>query len=284
MKIIQSIKQVKEEIKKIRQAGQTIGFVPTMGFLHEGHLSLVRQSKKENQVTVVSIFVNPTQFGPGEDLDRYPRDFAKDEKLLADLGVDIIFYPSQEEIYPPDYATYVTVDKLAGLLCGKSRPTHFRGVTTVVLKLFNIVTPDTAYFGQKDAQQATIIKRMTIDLNLEVVVRVLPIIRDADGLALSSRNAYLSGAERLAALHLSKGLRQAEADISAGLRSAEKIKAVIAQELAKSQEIKIDYIEIVRLGSLEAFEDDIDINGTLVAVAIKVGSTRLIDNFILGEI
>lgn len=287
MKIIKKIAAVKEEMKKHR--GKRTGFVPTMGYLHQGHLSLVEQSKKENDLTVVSIFVNPAQFAPHEDFDQYPRDFAKDEKLLKELGVDILFYPEVEEIYPPGYKTYIEVEKLSKVLCGRSRVTHFRGVATVVLKLFNIVTPVQAYFGQKDAQQAVIIKRMVTDLNLDVNIRVMPIVRDFDGLALSSRNVYLSAAEREAALHLSKALKKVRQQIDKGLRRAEAIKEEIKKELGKSKLIKIDYIEVVSLDRLEPFNEkneaaQIDMNNTLAAAAIWVGKTRLIDNFILGEI
>lgn len=287
MNILTKITDIKIEIARL--AGQSIGFVPTMGYLHRGHLSLVEQSKKENDVTVVSIFVNPAQFGPQEDFSTYPRAVAADEKMLRDLDVDILFLPGQEEIYPSGYLSYVDVEKLGSVLCGRSRPGHFRGVATVVLKLFNIVTPTRAYFGQKDAQQATIIKKMVKDLDLDVDIRVMPIVRDPDGLALSSRNAYLSATERQAALHLSRGLSQAQAQIAQGLREVGQIKAVIRQELEKNDLLQIDYIEVVSLDRLEAFahggqEGRVDPGNTLVAVAINVGRTRLIDNFVLGEI
>jgi pantoate--beta-alanine ligase len=289
MKIIKTAAGIKEEMKKHRLRGRSIGFVPTMGFLHRGHLSLVEQCKKENDVTVVSIFVNPTQFAPGEDFDAYPRDFARDEKLLRDMGSDILFLPEGREIYPHDYATYVEVEKLGKVLCGRTRPSHFRGVATVVLKLFNIVTPDNAYFGRKDAQQAVIIKKMVQDLNVDVTVRALPIVRDTDGLALSSRNTYLSPEEREAALTLSRALRMAEQRVTGGLRKAADIKEDIRKELETGELIKIDYIEVVNLTTLEPFDAgnkaaDIDINNTLTAAAIWVGKTRLIDNFILGDI
>lgn len=287
MKIVKSISSVREEIKKLED--KRIGFVPTMGYLHRGHLSLVEQSKKENDITVVSIFVNPTQFGPDEDFDRYPRDFAMDEKLLADLGVDLLFFPDVKEIYPPGYVTYVEVEKLGKVLCGKSRHTHFRGVTTVVLKLLNIVNPANAYFGRKDAQQAIIIKTMVKDLDLDVRIRSLPIIRDEDGLALSSRNAYLSGEERKAGLSLSRGLRKAKQRIDEGLRKVADIRGIVIDELNKSASIKIDYVEVVSLDKLEPFAGGkegakIEPENTLTAAAIWVGKTRLIDNFILGEI
>ena len=289
MKIIKTIAEIKAEMKKHRFRGRSIGFVPTMGYLHNGHLSLVEQCRKENDINVVSIFVNPTQFAPGEDFEAYPRDFKMDEKALREMGTDILFLPEGEGIYPHGYLTYVEVDKLGKVLCGKTRSTHFRGVTTVVLKLFNIVNPDNAYFGRKDAQQAVIIKKMVQDLDIDVTIRALPIIRDADGLALSSRNTYLSRDEREAALTLSLGLRKAEQRVAGGLRNAAGIKEVIQKELETSELIKIDYIEVVSLTTLEPFdavskEAEIDMNHTLIAAAIWVGKTRLIDNFILGEI
>ncbi len=277
------------EIRKHREQGRTIGFVPTMGALHQGHLSLAEACRKENDVTVVSIFVNPAQFGPNEDFEKYPRDFQKDENMLKELGVDLIFYPAKDDIYPPGYSTYVEVEKIGQVLCGKSRPTHFRGVATVVAKLFNIVKPDRAYFGRKDAQQAIIIKRMTADLNLGVAIKALPIIRDHDGLALSSRNVYLSPTEREAALFMPRALLQARERIQAGLHDTAQIKTGIEAELRKNPLLTIDYVEVVALDTLDAFPQTpqgqpIDINNTLVAAAVKVGNTRLIDNFILGEI
>ncbi len=289
MKIIKTIDGIKKEIKK--HQGQSIGFVPTMGYLHQGHLSLIEQSKKENDVTVVSIFVNPTQFGPNEDFNRYPRDLQRDEALLKELDVDLLFFPNSMEMYPSGYSTYVEVETMGKVLCGKSRPTHFRGVTTVVLKLFNIVNPTNAYFGQKDAQQAILLKRMATDLNLDITIKVMPIVRDPDGLALSSRNAYLSVEEREAALHLPRALAKAKREIEAGLKDTSKIKALIEKELKKSPLITIDYVEVVTLDRLENFPIhqegqtvDINMNNTLAAAAVRVGKTRLIDNFILGEI
>lgn len=291
MKIIKTIPEVQAEIRKHREQGRTrtIGFVPTMGALHQGHLSLAETCRKENDVTVVSIFVNPAQFGPNEDFEKYPRDFQKDESMLKDLGVDLIFYPTKDEIYPPGYSTYVEVEKLGQVLCGKSRPTHFRGVATVVLKLFNIIKPDRAYFGRKDAQQAVIIKRMAAELNLDVTIKALPIVRDHDGLALSSRNVYLSPKEREAALHLPRALMQARERIQSGLKDAADIKTCIETELRNIPLLTVDYVEVVTLDRLEPFpgspgEQLIDSNNTLVAAAVKVGKTRLIDNFILGEI
>ena len=278
----ETIAGVKQELKQYTY-GKTIGFVPTMGYLHRGHLSLVEQCKKENDVTVVSIFVNPKQFGPGEDFNIYPRDMARDLKLLEELEVDIVFSPSLAEIYPAGYSTYVDVAKLGDVLCGNSRPGHFRGVATIVLKLFNIVEPARAYFGQKDAQQAVVIKKMVNDLNLDVVIRIMPIVRDPDGLALSSRNVYLSREERAAALCMPAALQKVRAKILDGLRDVSVVKDMLQREMNKDPLIKVDYLEAVSLDGLEKLEV-IDMHNTLVAAAIWVGKTRLIDNFILGEI
>jgi pantoate--beta-alanine ligase len=283
MKTLETIPQLREELKAYRRLGQTIGLVPTMGYLHEGHLRLVRQSKKENDATVVSIFVNPTQFGPHEDFDRYPRKPEKDKELLKELEVEAVFYPGLKDIYPEGYATYVEVEKLGQVLCGKSRPTHFRGVTTVVLKLLNIVSPTRAYFGRKDAQQAILIKKMVRELNLEVMIKTIPIVRDPDGLALSSRNAYLSAREREEALCLSRAFKKAEREIANGCRDTAAIKKILHNEVEKHSLVKIDYLEVVSLDSLSPVHQ-IDPENTLVAGAIWVGKTRLIDNFILGEI
>jgi len=281
MRVIKKIDDLKKELFTLM--GKKIGLVPTMGYLHDGHLSLIDQSIKENDISVVSIFVNPSQFGPNEDFNTYPRDMERDSKLLEERGVDIIFSPDSREMYPENYSTFVEVEKLSKVLCGRSRPTHFRGVCTVVLKLFNIVKPENVYFGAKDAQQAVIIKRMKEDLNLDVSIKVMPIVRDEDGLALSSRNKYLSKEEREAALLMPEALKEANMLINNGLFEANKIREKIVRELKKNKSIKIDYVEIVNLKSLESVEK-IDINNTLVAVAIKVDKTRLIDNFILGEI
>ncbi len=304
MKTITYIKTLKETLRAHKKDGKRIGFVPTMGYLHTGHLGLVEKSKAENDITVVSIFVNPTQFGPTEDLDRYPRDLQRDEAQLRNLGVDFVFYPTPESMYPNGYRTYVRVEKMSDVLCGKSRPTHFRGVTTVVLKLFNIVTPTHAYFGRKDAQQAIILKRMAIDLDLDVVIKTIPIVRDTDGLALSSRNIYLSPQEREAALNLPRALQQARKNILDGQRDPSRIKEEIEKEITTNPLVSVDYVEIATLDTLEPYisqqkdnepEDSkisekkinnkpIDIDNTLVAAAVKVGKTRLIDNFILGEV
>lgn len=281
MRIIKKIDDLKKELFSLM--GKKIGLVPTMGYLHDGHLSLIDQSIKENDISVVSIFVNPSQFGQNEDFNSYPRDMERDSELLEERGVDILFSPDSREMYPENYSTFVEVEKLSKVLCGRSRPTHFSGVCTVVLKLFNIVKPENVYFGAKDAQQAIIIKRMKEDLNLDISVKVMPIVRDEDGLALSSRNKYLSKKEREAALLMPETLKEANMLINNGLFEANKIKEKIVRELNKNKSIKIDYVEIVNLKTLESL-DKIDNNNTLVAVAIKVGKARLIDNFILGGI
>ncbi len=265
------------------RAGARVGFVPTMGCLHEGHLSLVRASRRENDVTVVSVYVNPSQFAAGEDLERYPRDERRDAALLRREGVDVLFLPADAEMYPEPYRTWVDVAGLDDKLCGRSRPGHFRGVATVVLKLLNLVQPQRAYFGQKDAQQALVIRQLLRDLHLRVRLRVLPIVRDADGLALSSRNLYLSPQERRAALALPKALRRARERVAAGERDARALRAAMAAEIAREPLLQVDYIAVVRLDDLEEAAV-VEPGNALVAVAVRAGRTRLIDNFLLGEI
>jgi pantoate--beta-alanine ligase len=276
MKVVKSVAGMTALARQWRKEGKRIGFVPTMGYLHEGHLSLVRESKKRADVTVVSIFVNPTQFGPNEDFKKYPRDLAKDSAYLEKGGVDCLFYPAAAEIYPPGYRTFIEVHGLQDRLCGRCRPGHFRGVATVVLKLFNIVGPDLAFFGAKDAQQILIIQRMTADLNLDVEVVTCPLVREADGLALSSRNAYLSPEERKAALVLSTSLRGAERAIAAGERDAAEIIAGIRSMIGAEPLARIDYVEAVDPLNLEPVAE---IRGdVLIALAVYFGTTRLIDN------
>jgi pantoate--beta-alanine ligase len=276
MILVETVAGMKALSREWKRAGKTVGFVPTMGYLHEGHLSLVRESKTRADVTVVSIFVNPTQFGPNEDLDKYPRDLAKDAAYLERAGVDVLFHPPAAEVYPPGYRTYVEVEGLQDKLCGRSRPGHFRGVATVVLKLFETVGPDLAFFGAKDAQQVLIIERMARDLDLGVEVVTCPLVREPDGLALSSRNAYLSPEERQAALALSIGLRWAERAVAAGERDPAKVVAGIRAVLEAEPRARIDYIEAV---DPETLEPVAEMRGrVLVAVAAFVGSTRLIDN------
>jgi pantoate--beta-alanine ligase len=262
---------------------KSVGFVPTMGFLHAGHLSLVKKCRQENDLVVVSIYVNPSQFGPNEDLDLYPHDPERDIALLEKEKTDLLFLPETKEIYPSGYATYISVEGLEAVLCGKSRPGHFRGVATVVLKLFNLVGPRRAYFGQKDAQQAIIIRKLVSDLHLHVQIRVLPIVRDADGLALSSRNVYLAPAERQAARHLPQALAAAEIMINNGEEDAVLLKKAMAEELAKDRLIHIEYIAVVRLQDLVDLEV-IQPGNTLIAAAICVGKNRLIDNLLLGDL
>ncbi|HOK08276.1 MAG TPA: pantoate--beta-alanine ligase [Candidatus Hydrogenedens sp.] len=256
-----------------KKEGKTIGFVPTMGALHEGHLSLMRASVAENDVTVVSIFVNPTQFAPNEDYESYPRSFEKDRKMCFSVGVDVIYNPTAEMMYPNDFSTYVVVENVSEGLCGKSRPHFFRGVATVVTKLFNAVLPDRAYFGQKDAQQCAVIKRMVRDLDMGIEIVEMPIVREEDGLAMSSRNQYLTPTQRKQALCISRGLFKVNDMIKQGERSIDKIKDVLSSEMS---ELDIDYIEIVNGDTMEPLNE---LSGNvLIAVAVWVGRARLIDN------
>lgn len=279
MKTLTRVIQVKEEIRDMRSQGKTIGFVPTMGYLHEGHLNLIRESLRKTDVTVVSIFVNPAQFGPGEDFARYPRNLERDSEILKKEGVDCLFVPGPEEMFHKGHNTYIDVYDLKDKLCGRSRPTQFRGVCTVVLKLFNIVGPDVSYFGQKDAQQAIILKRMVEDLNLDVKIDVLPIAREEDGLALSSRNEYLNKEERKAALVLSKGLKEAQMMVEKGEEKSEAIIDRVKEMISQEPLAKMDYVEIVDMDNLDPvvrIEKE-----TLAVLAVFVGKARLIDNAIL---
>jgi pantoate--beta-alanine ligase len=281
MKICRTIESLANDLSLAGH--KSVGFVPTMGFLHAGHLSLVKKCRQENDLAVVSIYVNPSQFGPNEDLNRYPRDPERDIALLEKEKTDLLFLPDNKEIYPPGYATYVSVEGFESVLCGKSRPGHFRGVATVVLKLFNLVGPQRVYFGQKDAQQAIIIKKLVSDMHLPVQVRVLPIVRDSDGMALSSRNVYLSPAERQAARHLPQALAAVAALIEGGVTDAALLKKAMAGEFAKEHLIQIEYIAVVRLQDLADLAV-IEPGNTLIAAAIQVGKTRLIDNLVLGDL
>jgi pantoate--beta-alanine ligase len=276
MTIVKTIAGMMALARRWRREGKRIGFVPTMGYLHEGHLSLVRASTDRADVTVVSIFVNPTQFGPNEDFKKYPRDLEKDAAFLTAAGVDVLFYPEAAEIYPPGYRTFVEVEGLQDRLCGRSRPGHFRGVATIVLKLFDIVAPDLAFFGAKDAQQVLIIRRMAADLDLDVEIATCPIVREPDGLALSSRNAYLDPTARQAALVLSTSLRWAEKAVAAGERDTGRLVAGIRSIIEAEPLARIDYIEAV---DPETLDPVAEIGGeVLVAMAVFVGPTRLIDN------
>jgi pantoate--beta-alanine ligase len=280
MQVIKKISEVRELLKKIRQNNQSIGFVPTMGALHKGHLYLMEQSVKNNDYTVISIFVNPIQFAPGEDLDKYPRDLENDKKLADTVGVDLIFNPEPDEILGDNLLTYVNINKLQDNLCGLSRPDHFKGVCTIVTKLFNIVKPDRAYFGKKDIQQLYIIKKMTNDLNFDIDIIPCKIIREHDSLAMSSRNKYLSKDERRDAVIIYKSLKKAVNIIDNGEKSAKFIIETVKNKIKEKDYVKIDYVKIVN----ENMEDVEKINkGDIIACAVFFGKTRLIDNYIIGE-
>lgn len=270
------IAKTPEEVRDALKGTGTVGLVPTMGYLHDGHLSLVRRSVAENQTTAVSIFVNPTQFGPHEDLSRYPRDLKRDLELLEPLGVDLVFTPEPEAMYHRDHSTWVEEVNLARGLCGASRPGHFRGVCTVVLKLFNIVKPNRAYFGEKDYQQLKVIQRMVRDLNLDVQVVGCPIVREEDGLAMSSRNVYLSPEERSLALCLSRAVNRAQAEASRGVSDPASIVEAALSEIPDHPSITVDYIKLVDCDTLEELET-LNSSGRIL-LAVRVGSTRLIDN------
>ena len=275
MRIIKSI----DEMKKIKKENTSIGFVPTMGYLHEGHISLIQRAREENDIVVTSIFVNPTQFGPNEDFEKYPRDEKRDLQKCEENGCDIVFLPQKEEIYPRDNLIYVQVEELGKELCGKSRPTHFRGVTTVLTKLFNIIKPDRAYFGQKDAQQLVIVKKMVEDLNMDVEIIGCPIVREKNGLAISSRNTYLSPEERNDALLLNKSLKLAKNLIENGEKNISTIKREMEKIILSGKNNTMDYIEFVDTKKLEPVSEIQ--NKTLIAIAIKAGNTRLIDNMVV---
>ena len=279
MTIAQTIQETRNTIKEWRRQGYTIGLVPTMGYLHDGHASLMKKAKENCQKVVVSIFVNPMQFGANEDLSTYPRDLEADSRLCESLGVDLIFHPSVEEMYNPGFCSFVDMTGLTKELCGKSRPIHFRGVCTVVTKLFNIVTPDKAFFGQKDAQQLAVIKRMTADLNMDIEIVGCPIIREEDGLARSSRNVYLNKEERQAALILSKTIQLGQQMVQQGTRSASQLLAAMKASLESEPLARIDYVEAVSMDTIQPIDT---LQGqVLVAMAVFIGKTRLIDNFIV---
>lgn len=283
MKLVKTVAELREEIAAAKLAGKTIGLVPTMGALHEGHASLIKAANMENDFVVVSVFVNPTQFGPNEDLEAYPRTLDADCKLAESMGADIVFAPSAKEMYPSEDMTWVEVTgNVTKVLCGRSRPIHFRGVTTVVSKLFNLAQPDRAYFGQKDAQQVEVLKRMVKDLFFNLQLRIMPIVREADGLAKSSRNTYLSASEHEAALVLSRSLKKAQERFAAGERDAAVLTEAVRAEIAAEPMSDIDYVEIYRLPELQPVEGPLT-GSNLLAVAVKFGTTRLIDNIILEE-
>lgn len=281
IKVVHTIKEVREQIKQWRAEGKSIGLVPTMGYLHEGHQSLIQKSVEQNDKTVVSDFVNPMQFGPAEDLESYPRDLEADAKLCEETGADLIFNPEPEEMYKDGFCSFVDMNGPTAELCGKSRPIHFRGVCTVVSKLFNIVTPDRAYFGQKDAQQLAVIKRMVTDLNIPVEIVGCPIIREDDGLAKSSRNTYLNTEERKAALILSKTVFMGRQLVENGLTDAKELKSLMIKNIETEPLARIDYVEAVDFDDI-SITDTISDN-TLVAMAVYIGKTRLIDNFIVEK-
>ncbi|MDD4600857.1 Pantothenate synthetase [bioreactor metagenome] len=281
MKIISRVEELRALIHELKLQGKSVGLVPTMGYLHEGHLSLIREAKAQQDVVVASIFVNPLQFGANEDFAVYPRDLERDSQLAADAGLDIIFAPSVEEMYPQGFEnmiTFVDLIHITDKLCGAARPGHFRGVATVVTKLFNLVCPDAAYFGQKDAQQVIVIKRMVVDLNMNINIVTVPIVREADGLAMSSRNVYLSPEQRQAALVLNQSLRKAAALLDNGERDCTKLKQAIEQMIGAEPLADIEYIAICDTSTLENLAK-IE-NKALIALAVKFGNTRLIDNII----
>ncbi len=277
MEVIEAVSELRSQIKEYKRQGKTIGFVPTMGFLHKGHLSLMNRAKQETDIVVASIFVNPTQFGPNEDYESYPRDMERDQELCEKAGVDFLFTPKVEEMYPEGYSTFVEVaGDLTRQLCGRTRPGHFRGVTTIVAKLFNMTSPDFAYFGKKDAQQVVVIEKMVRDLNMDITIVPCSIIREEDGLAMSSRNAYLSPEDRQSACILSQSLFAAIQKIQEGEKDPAMTKQFLIEKINDIKKAQLDYVEVVHSKTLQGIpkiEGDI-----LIALAVKFGKTRLIDN------
>jgi pantoate--beta-alanine ligase len=281
MEVIATVKEMQRRSEQLRQEGRAIAFVPTMGYLHEGHLALMREGKDRGDALIISIFVNPTQFGPEEDYERYPRDMQQDLKLAQKVGVDIVFTPSAHEMYPDGFQTYVEAERVTQNLCGISRPGHFRGVTTVVAKLFNIVKPHLALFGQKDYQQLVTIKRMVEDLNMDIEVIGIPTVRERDGLAMSSRNTYLSPKKRKEAARLYRALRKGEDLFRQGEKNTASILTTVRGIIEEAKPTAIDYIKICDAHTLEDIEE---IKGeAIIALAVQIGKTRLIDNLILKE-
>lgn len=280
MKILRTVKEIQEYTRTVKAAGRSIGLVPTMGALHEGHLTLMREAKKKCDVVIASVFVNPVQFGPNEDYDAYPRRFAEDCEKLESVSVDAVFHPEPQEMYPQGYSTYVNVEgDITHKLCGAQRPGHFRGVATVVTKLMNLSRADKAFFGQKDAQQVVVIRRFVQNLNLPVEVNMVPIVREESGLARSSRNAYLSAEEKKAALILSQSLKKAKEAYAAGEHDAEALKKLVYEHIATEHMAVVDYVDLYAFPSLEPVEKVEQ--EALLAIAVKIGKTRLIDNVIL---
>ncbi|GIV05266.1 MAG: pantothenate synthetase [Fimbriimonadales bacterium] len=280
MEILRTVDSVRQWVRAQREAGRAVHFVPTMGYFHEGHLSLMRRAQHDNGAVIVSIFVNPLQFGAGEDYNRYPRDFERDRQMAQSVGVEAIFYPDVAEMYPAGYQTEVRVKELSKPLCGRSRPGHFEGVATVVLKLFNIVTPDRAYFGMKDYQQLRVIQQLVRDMNLPIEIVPCPIVREPDGLAMSSRNVYLTPEERTAATVLYRSLQWAQAQVESGERDASQLREGVFQRIAAEPLARIDYVEVVDAETLQPVER-ID-RPTLIALAVFFGKARLIDNCIVA--
>lgn len=278
--VMKCVSEVRTMVTKAKKEGKVIGFVPTMGALHEGHLTLMQEAKKQCDVVIASIFVNPTQFGVNEDLAAYPRTWDDDLKACNSIGVDAVFHPQVKEMYPEDWGTWIEVDKVTEILCGKSRPTHFRGVATVVTKLLNIVQPDKAFFGQKDAQQVVVLKKLVRDLNMPYEIIMLPIVRDSDGLAKSSRNTYLSAEQRQAALVLYQSLCKANRMVAEGNRDIHQIRSAVVDYIQSEPLASVDYVEIYSFPELAKI--DTLAKEALLAVAVKFGSTRLIDNIILN--
>ncbi|MFA5179912.1 MAG: pantoate--beta-alanine ligase [Syntrophales bacterium] len=281
MKIVETVKEMQDYAESLRIAGKKIAFVPTMGYFHEGHLDLMRVGRKRGDCLVISIYVNPTQFGPNEDLAKYPRDFERDRKMAASVGVDVIFYPPNEEMYPEHYQTYVNVEGVTDNLCGLSRPGHFRGVTTVCCKLFNMVKPHVTIFGKKDFQQLTAIKRMVIDLNMDLEIVAMQTTRENDGLAMSSRNIYLKPEERESALSLSRSLKMAKEMYDRGERDATVIIKKVRTFIGDHHHARIDYVQICDTKTMKDIER-LD-SESVLALAVRVGAARLIDNYVFGD-
>lgn len=281
MQVIENIKELKTLIKEWKKEGLSIGFVPTMGFLHSGHLSLMKAARKNDKL-VVSVFVNPMQFGANEDLDKYPRDLNADKTLCEKEGVDVLFAPSVAQMYPQGFSTFVDMHSLTNQLCGASREGHFRGVCTILTKFFNLIEPNTAYFGQKDAQQCAVVKQMVSDLNMNVEIEICPIVRENDGLAKSSRNVYLSAEERKAALVLSRAIFLGEKLIKSGEKSAQVIERAMREELESEKLARVEYVALVSANTIQSITQ---IKGDVLgAIAVYIGKTRLIDNFLLRDL